>query len=129
GADAELAAELVGPRHELTDVVVAEVGFDGLLLTLIPVARGGGERNEVAFLYRYSLAAYLRCENFFRLVDADAAGADHTGPTHAASYDGGVARLAADRGEDAFRHVHSVNVVGRGFLADQKNRALRRHFN
>ena len=30
GADAELAAELIGPAHELADVVVAQIRFDGL---------------------------------------------------------------------------------------------------
>ena len=29
GAHAELAAELIGPAHELADVVVAEIRFDG----------------------------------------------------------------------------------------------------
>ena len=54
--------------------------------------------------------------------------ADHAGQAHAARDHGRVARLAADRGENALGHFHAVNVVGRGFLADQDHRALLRRF-
>ena len=123
GANAELAAEFVGPAHELADVIVREIRLDRFRLAQIDVARGAIERNEIAFLDGDGFAADLRGEDLLLFVDADAAGADDAGPAHAARDDGRVAGLAADRGQNAFRHVHAVNIVGRGFLADQKHRA------
>ena len=55
------------------------------------------------------------------LADADGARADDAGAAHAARDYCRVARLAADRGQNAFRDVHAVNVVGRGFFADQNH--------
>ena len=60
GAHAELAAELIGPAHELADVVVAEIGFDGFRLAEIDVAGGAVERDEIAFFHGDGFAADLR---------------------------------------------------------------------
>ena len=61
------------------------------------------------------------------LVDRDGARAHDARPAHAARDHRRVARLAADRGQNALGDVHAVNVVGRGFLADQNHRTAAAH--
>ena len=51
--------------------------------------------------------------------------ADHAWPAHAASDHGRVAGVTADRRENALGDVHAVDIVRRGFLADQNHRAFR----
>ncbi len=53
------------------------------------------------------------------VVDAQRAGAGNAGLAHAARHDGGVAGHAAARGEDAFRRMHAVDVLGAGLDAHQ----------
>jgi hypothetical protein len=53
------------------------------------------------------------------IVDVDLAGAGHAGSAHAASHDSRVRRHAAARGQDALGRFHAVDVVRRGFGADQ----------
>jgi len=60
-------------------------------------------------------------------VNGDGAGADDTRPAHAARDHCGVARLTADRGQDALGNVHTVNIVGGGFLAHQDHRTGAAH--
>ena len=61
------------------------------------------------------------------LADGDGARADDAGASHASRDHGRVAGLAADRRQDSLGDVHSVNVVGRGFLADQNHGTGLRH--
>ena len=57
-------------------------------------------------------------------ADVDGARADDAGASHAARDHRRVARLAADRGQNALGDVHAVNIVGRGFFADQNHGAV-----
>ena len=53
------------------------------------------------------------------LVDLQRSRAHDARPAHAARHHRRVAGFAADRGQNALRNVHAVNVVGRGFFAHQ----------
>ncbi len=94
----------------------------GLGLTEIDVGGGAVEGNPVAFLDDDVFRTDLHGELFLVLLDVQLAGADHAGQSHAARDYGGVARLAADRGEHALGDFHAVDVVGSCFLADQDDR-------
>ncbi len=61
----------------------------------------------------------------FDVVDADRARAGNAGLAHAARDDRGVRGHAAARGQDALGGVHAVNVLGRGFDANQDRLAAR----
>src|SRR5262249_61408343 len=68
-------------------------------------------------------APYL--EDAAMLVHDDLAGADHAGLAHADGDDGGVRRPAAPRGHDAFRGVHTGDVLGRGLGTDEDDLLVR----
>ena len=62
------------------------------------------------------------------LVDANRSGAHDAGQSHAARNHCGVAGLASHSRQDPFGNFHAVDVVRRGFLADQDHRTLLRSF-
>ena len=73
-----------------------------LRLAEINFARGAVERNPVAFLHGDGLAAHCHREHASsRSSIADRARAHNAGPAHAARHHSRVARLAADRGQNA----------------------------
>ena len=74
--------------------------------------------NVIAFLHRVT----VHRERLAVLVNAQLASADHGRLAHLAANDGGVRGHAAGGGENALRHPHAVNVIGRGFAADQDDR-------
>ena len=124
GAHAELAAELVRPLHELGEVRRLQIGLIGLGLAEIDLGRGAVDRDPVALLDRDRLAArparwtVLVCS----LIAMEPAPTMQGRPMPRATTAAWLT-LAADRGENALGHVHAVNVVRRGFLADQNHRA------
>src|ERR1017187_7656309 len=119
GADAELAAELVGPLHEALQHAGGGVGINGVGLAGEDLAGGTIERDPVAFRQGDDFAVDGDGDFLFMLVDGDGLGAGDARGSHAAADHGGVAGHAAAGGEDALGHFHAVNIVGHGFLAGQ----------
>ncbi len=124
GAHAEIAAKLVGPLHELDEQGRLGIGLFGLGLAEINVGGGAVERNPVALFDDDVFGSHLHRELLLVLFDMQRARSNYARQTHAARNHRRVARLAAHRGEHARRNFHAVNVVGRGFLADQDHRAF-----
>ena len=113
GADAE-RAELVGPLHQLGEIA-AELGLHGRHDAQDDLAGAAVERDGLARLHHRAAHA----ERAGLAVDAHVARARDAGLAHAARHHGGVAGHAAGRGQDAFRGVHAVDVLGAGLAAHQ----------
>ena len=124
GPHAEITAKLIGPFHELDEQGRLRIGLFRLGLAEINVGRGSVERNPVALFDDDVFGPNLHRELLLVLFDVQRARADHARQTHAARNHRRVARLAAHRGQHARRYFHAVNIVRRGFLADQDHRAL-----
>src|SRR5450755_1602899 len=101
GADAETAAQLVGPLHESGEVVRFRIGIARLALALVNFAERAVERNPIAFFEYHLLAFKENGSYFFIFVNRHGGGSDHTRPAHAASHDGGMAGKTADCRQDA----------------------------
>ena len=104
------AAELVGPRQQLGQPLVVEVGRHGGDLADVDVAGGAVDRHPLALLHL--LAGHG--EAAVRHVDLDRGGARHGRLAELPGDERGVAGAAAARGEDAHRGEHAVDVVGLG---------------
>ena len=121
GANAEAAAEFVGPVHEILQHAGGGVRVQRVGLALEDLARGAIERDPVAFLQGNHLAIHRDRYFLLMLVDRERFRAGHAGSSHAAADHGRVAGHTAARGEDALRHFHAVNIVRHRFLADQNH--------
>src|ERR1035437_2845398 len=121
GAHAELAAELVGPRHEALQHAGGGVRVQGVGLAGEDFTGGTIERDPVAFPECDHLAVDGDGDFLLMLVDGKVVTLREgdAGGSHAAADYGGVAGHAAARGEDAFGDFHAVDVVRYGFLADK----------
>ena len=122
GANAEVAAERVGPAHELHAAPDRRVGgrwCSSLPLITRPVVPSSEIQSP-------SLNSLCLCTPHLAVlfVDFDVARAGDAGLAHAAGDHGGVAGHAAARGQNALRDFHAVNIVGRGFRAHQDHGTL-----
>jgi len=80
GADAEFAAELVGPAHELADVVMAEFGRSICVADINAPVVPSSEMKSPSFTV--TVLPSTSREELLRFVYAYPAGADDARPTH-----------------------------------------------
>ena len=126
-ANPEFAAVLVGNLHELREHRRVRIG---ILRRRLPEVNSAGcpvDRNPLAFSNRERFVAGLHCRGLRAVVNRDGTATHDAGHAHAAGHNRRVRALAADRGHDSLRGVHSVNIVRSRFLADQNDGAIRRH--
>ena len=107
----------VGPGQQLIQVLV-DRRFDHRDRAQDDVAGRSVDRDQVAFL---DFRAVDREDALFQ-VDLQTLGAGHAGLAHAARHHGGVAGLAAARGQYALGRDHAVHVVGIGLDPNQDHR-------
>ena len=115
--------------HELREDGRVRIGIDGVGLAEIDFAGGAVERDPVAFLERDRLAADVDdSRSLLVLVDARSRRSRRRRecPCRARPPPRGWL-LPPTRGQNALGDFHAVDVVRRGFLADQDDRTLRRH--
>ena len=118
GHDQQLTSG-VCPAHEAVEVLVAG-GGDGSDLLAVDVASGAVDGDPVAL---DELVA-VELEGLSLFVDLHVvvvAAAGDTAGTHTTSNNGCVAGHAAADGQDALRHLHADDVLGRGLQTDQND--------
>ena len=118
GHDQQLTSG-VCPAHEAVEVLVAG-GGDGSDLLTVDVTSGAVDGDPVAL---DELVA-VDLEGLSLFVDLHVvvvAAAGDTAGTHTTSNNGCVAGHAAADGQDALRHLHTDDVLGRGLQTDQND--------
>ncbi|MNQ73274.1 hypothetical protein D3C85_880010 [compost metagenome] len=113
GADLQ-ATHAVGPGHQGLEVA-RQFRLDHGHGAVQHLALAAVDGDDLAGLE----GAAARGEGPGLLIDRDFTGAGDARTPHAARHHGRVAGHAAARRDDAARRVHAVDVLGRGFLADQ----------
>ncbi len=126
GAHAEVAAKLVGPFHEGSEVMRLRIRLTRFGLAQVDFAGAAVERNPIAFFHNQLLAVGRDRGDLLRIVNRNGRSADYTGTTHAARHYRRMACQAADRRQNALRNIHAVNIIRRSFLADQNDWTLAR---
>ena len=113
GAHFELARR-IGPLHQRAELAGQfRLAHRHLAGKHLPGRAVDGER--VALFHRDTAGGHgLRA-----IIDAQRAGAGDAGLAHATRHHRGMRGHAAAGGEDSFRGVHAVDVLGRGLDADQ----------
>ncbi len=125
GADAEVAAEFVGPLHERGRSRRARRGSLRRSLAEIHIAGGAVDRNANSPCLHDRVP--LPMVTFLLLVDLRSPRADDAGTAHAARHDGRVASSCRRRAvRMPLATCMPLDVVGGGLFADQDDRrALR----
>ena len=113
GADLE-AAVLVRPAHDPAELA-ADDGVHSGDGSVVNLAGGAVQAQPVALVI--GLSGQLKLLVF--LVHLDLAAAGDAALAHAPGHHGGVGGHAAANGQDALGGLHALDVLGRGFQADQ----------
>ena len=111
-------ANLVGPGQDGVQVA-GELGRNQINGAVDDDALGAVYGDDIA-LVQYAVAA-LDAHDLLGGVDMEALNAADAGRTHAASDNGGMARLATVAGQDALGGDHALQVIGVGLPANQDN--------
>src|SRR5277367_1697859 len=90
-ANAEVAAEIIGPFHEFAEIAMFRIRLNSLSLAEVNLAGRAVERNPVAFFKGERLAFGRYANRLLALVDGQLARAHDTRPAHSAGDDCRVA--------------------------------------